>query len=94
MSGPLAGVKIVDCSAYITGPFAIGVFLAIVFLPIVNWLEEHGIKFSLFGTARYQAIVKGGRTGPEGAIGDGKIFILPLEDCIRIRTGERGGEAI
>ena len=41
-----------------------------------------------------EAIVKGGRTGPEGAIGDGKIFILPLEDCIRIRTGERGGEAI
>ncbi|MCS7269771.1 MAG: transcriptional regulator, partial [Gemmataceae bacterium] len=24
----------------------------------------------------------------------GKIFILPLEDCIRIRTGERGPEAI
>ncbi len=34
------------------------------------------------------------RTGPEGSIGDGKIFILPLEDCIRIRTGERGEEAI
>lgn len=29
-----------------------------------------------------------------GEIGDGKIFILPLEDCVRIRTGERGGEAI
>ena len=40
------------------------------------------------------AIIKGGRTGPTGEIGDGKIFILPLEDCIRIRTGERGGEAI
>ncbi len=40
------------------------------------------------------AIVKGGRTGPTGEIGDGKIFVLPLEDCIRIRTGERGGEAI
>jgi len=40
------------------------------------------------------AIIKGGRTGPTGQIGDGKIFILPLEDCIRIRTGERGGEAI
>jgi nitrogen regulatory protein P-II 1 len=40
------------------------------------------------------AIIKGGRTGPTGAIGDGKIFVLPLEDCIRIRTGERGGEAI
>jgi len=40
------------------------------------------------------AILKGGRTGPTGEIGDGKIFVLPLEDCIRIRTGERGGDAI
>ena len=29
-----------------------------------------------------------------GAIGDGKIAILPVEDVIRIRTGERGAEAI
>ncbi len=29
-----------------------------------------------------------------GEIGDGKIFVLPMDDCIRIRTGERGGEAI
>ena len=41
-----------------------------------------------------QAIIKAGRTGEEGKVGDGKIFILPLEDCIRIRTGERGSEAI
>ncbi|MBN2473566.1 MAG: P-II family nitrogen regulator [Pirellulales bacterium] len=40
------------------------------------------------------AIIGGGRTGESGEIGDGKIFVLPLEDCIRIRTGERGGEAI
>ena len=40
------------------------------------------------------AILRGARTGPSGEIGDGKIFVLPLEDCIRIRTGERGGEAI
>ncbi|GAB4259846.1 MAG: P-II family nitrogen regulator [Thermoleophilia bacterium] len=29
-----------------------------------------------------------------GKIGDGKIFVLPLEDIIRIRTGERGADAI
>lgn len=29
-----------------------------------------------------------------GKIGDGKIFVIPLEECVRIRTGERGGEAI
>jgi nitrogen regulatory protein P-II 1 len=40
------------------------------------------------------AIIRGGRSGANGEIGDGKIFVLPLEDCIRIRTGERGGEAI
>ncbi len=37
------------------------------------------------------AIVKSARTGK---IGDGKVAILPLEDVIRIRTGERGPEAI
>ncbi|OPZ72716.1 MAG: Nitrogen regulatory protein P-II [bacterium ADurb.Bin478] len=30
----------------------------------------------------------------DGRIGDGKIFITHLEECIRIRTGERGGDAI
>ncbi|WP_432797491.1 P-II family nitrogen regulator [Poriferisphaera sp. WC338] len=29
-----------------------------------------------------------------GNIGDGKIFVMPLEQCIRIRTGECGGDAI
>jgi len=29
-----------------------------------------------------------------GRIGDGKIFVLPLEECIRIRTGERGDAAL
>jgi nitrogen regulatory protein P-II 1 len=36
-------------------------------------------------------IVKAGQTGQ---IGDGKIFVSSLEDCVRIRTGETGGEAI
>ena len=40
------------------------------------------------------AIIRGGRTGEKGEIGDGKIFVLPLEDCVRIRTGERGPEGI
>ncbi|HBR14347.1 MAG TPA: transcriptional regulator [Candidatus Omnitrophica bacterium] len=30
----------------------------------------------------------------DGKVGDGKIFITNLEECIRIRTGERGGKAI
>src|SRR3989339_141332 len=37
------------------------------------------------------AITKGARTGETG---DGKIFVIDLKDCIRIRTGETGEEAI
>lgn len=40
-------------------------------------------------------ILKSAKTlGTEGVVGDGKTFITPLEECIRIRTGERGGKAI
>ena len=38
-----------------------------------------------------KAIIKGARSG---RIGDGKILVLDLPECIRIRTGERGGKAI
>ncbi len=33
-------------------------------------------------------------TAKTGRIGDGKIFVLPLEEAIRIRTGEKGNEAL
>jgi len=36
-------------------------------------------------------VVAGARTGN---VGDGKVFVLPQERCIRIRTGEEGSEAI
>ncbi len=39
-------------------------------------------------------IIEAARTNDKGSVGDGKIFITPLEECIRIRTNERGGEAI
>ena len=38
-----------------------------------------------------EAIVKAAKTGK---IGDGKVFVLPVEDAIRIRTGERGESAV
>ncbi len=38
-----------------------------------------------------EAIVDAANTG---RIGDGKIFVLPLDESIRIRTGERGSEAV
>ena len=34
------------------------------------------------------------KTANTGKIGDGKIFVLPVEDAVRIRTGERGNDAV
>jgi nitrogen regulatory protein P-II 1 len=39
-------------------------------------------------------IINSARTNGKGDVGDGKIFITQLEECIRIRTGEKGGTAI
>lgn len=41
-----------------------------------------------------QAILRGAKTEQDGRIGDGKIFVVPLDQCVRIRTSERGPEAI
>ena len=46
-----------------------------------------------FVEATIEAIVHAARSDT-GSIGDGKIFVLPMDDCVRIRTGERGSEAI
>jgi nitrogen regulatory protein P-II 1 len=47
-----------------------------------------------FVEATIEAIVHAARVGETGQIGDGKIFVLSLEDAVRIRTGERGPDAI
>ncbi len=63
----------------------------------VNLLRKVQLQIAVneeFVEPTIQAILKGARTGEKGEIGDGKIFVLPLEDCLRIRTGERGSEAI
>jgi len=39
-------------------------------------------------------IIDNARTNASGEVGDGKIWITPIEECIRIRTGDRGGTAI
>lgn len=60
----------------------------------VNLLKKVRLEIAVnedFVEPTIEAIIKGARTGN---IGDGKIFILDLPECIRIRTGERGGEAI
>ncbi len=63
----------------------------------VNLLRKVQLQIAVneeFVEPTIQAILKGAKTSEKGQIGDGKIFILPMDDCIRIRTGERGTEAI
>ena len=63
----------------------------------VNLLRKVKLQIAVnddYVEATVDAILKAGRSGDEGKVGDGKIFILPLDECIRIRTGERGPDAI
>jgi nitrogen regulatory protein P-II 1 len=60
----------------------------------VNLLKKVRMEIAVndeFVDTTVEAIVSGARTGN---IGDGKIFVLDLAECIRIRTGEKGPEAI
>ena len=60
----------------------------------VNLLKKVCIQVGVnedFVQPTIDAIVAGARTGK---IGDGKIFVTPLDQCIRIRTGETGNDAI
>ena len=65
-----------------------GAEYAVSFLPKVR--IEVAIAADFVGRV-VEAISTAARTGQ---IGDGKIFVTPLDDCIRIRTGERGQSAI
>lgn len=60
----------------------------------VNLLKKVRLEIAVndnFVQPTVDAIIKGAHTGN---IGDGKVFILDLPECIRIRTGEKGGLAI
>ena len=60
----------------------------------VNLLKKVRLDIAVnedFVASTVDAIIKGANTGN---IGDGKIFILDLPECIRIRTRERGSQAI
>ncbi len=47
-----------------------------------------------FVESTVEAIVDGAKSEGGGAIGDGKVFVLNLEEAVKIRTGERGESAI
>ena len=60
----------------------------------VNLLKKVRIEIAInepFVQPTIDAIIEGARTG---TIGDGKIFVLDLAECIRIRSGETGSDAI
>ena len=60
----------------------------------VNLLKKVRIEIGVnedFVQPTIDAIIRGARTGN---IGDGKIFVLDLGECVRIRSGETGGDAI
>ncbi|MBN1797583.1 MAG: P-II family nitrogen regulator [Spirochaetales bacterium] len=60
----------------------------------INLLDKIRLDIAVnesFVEPTIKAIIKGARSGK---IGDGKIFITDLKECIRIRTGERGNVAI
>ena len=60
----------------------------------VNLLKKVRFEVAVndeFAQQTVEAVIKGAKTGK---IGDGKIFVVPMEQCIRIRTNEQGPEAI
>lgn len=60
----------------------------------VNLLKKVRLEIAVnegFVEKTINAIIEGAKTGQ---IGDGKIFVVDLVECVRIRTGDRGGKAI
>lgn len=60
----------------------------------INLLPKIRLEIAVnddFVETAIEGVIEAARTG---TIGDGKIFVLPLEECIRIRTGEKGPDSI
>jgi len=63
----------------------------------VNLLRKVQLQIAVndeFVEPTVSAILSAAKTGQSGQIGDGKVFVLPMDECVRIRTGERGPDAI
>jgi nitrogen regulatory protein P-II 2 len=61
---------------------------------VVDFLPKVKIEIAIAGSMVDQVIEAITKAANSGKIGDGKIFVSPLEQVIRIRTGETGEEAI
>ena len=60
----------------------------------VDFVAKVKIEVALEASMVGEAVATIQKQAGTGAIGDGKIFVLPLEDVVRIRTGETGKDAI
>jgi len=61
---------------------------------VVDFLPKVKIEIVVENDMLERAVEAIQQAAHTGRIGDGKIFIVPIEDAIRVRTGERGREAI
>ncbi|MEL6895427.1 MAG: P-II family nitrogen regulator [Planctomycetota bacterium] len=88
-------LTVVDCQGFGRQKGQTGVFRGHEFS--LNLLRKIQLQIAVneeFVQPTIDAIISGGRSGESGEYGDGKIFVLPMDDCVRIRTGERGPDAI
>jgi nitrogen regulatory protein P-II 1 len=61
---------------------------------VVDFLPKIKLEVAVADETADKVIEAIAQAANTGRIGDGKIFVLPLEEAIRIRTGERGPEAV
>jgi nitrogen regulatory protein P-II 1 len=61
---------------------------------VVDFLPKVKIELVVEDGQVERAVETIAKAAHSGRIGDGKIFVLPIDDAIRIRTGERGADAV
>lgn len=61
---------------------------------VVDFLPKVKIELVVDDSVAERAVEAIQQAAKTDRIGDGKIFVLPVEDAVRIRTGERGNEAL
>ena len=61
---------------------------------VVDFIPKVKIEIVVEASRADEVVDKIQESANTGKIGDGKIFVMPVEDVIRVRTGEKGSEAI
>ena len=61
---------------------------------IVDFIPKIKIEIVVADELTEQVVAKIQAAASTGKIGDGKIFVIPVDEAVRVRTGERGNDAI